>query len=58
VGTFFLVKATQDVDQVTLEFKTALNQALGGELSGVAVMDIQVLALMVRITPAGLACRT
>jgi hypothetical protein len=57
VGTFFLVKATQDGDQVALDFKTALNQALGGELSGVAFMVIQVLALMVRITLVGLACR-
>jgi hypothetical protein len=57
VGTFFLVKATRDVEQVTLDFKMALNQALDGGLRGVVAMVTQVLALMVRITPAGLACR-
>jgi hypothetical protein len=57
VGAFFLVKAIRDAGQVKLDFKTALNQALGGELSDVVAMVIQVLALMVRITPAGSVCR-
>jgi hypothetical protein len=45
------------VDQVTLDFKMALNQALDGGLRGVVAIVTQVLALMVRITLAGLACR-
>jgi hypothetical protein len=47
VGTFFLVKAVRDADHVEFDFKKALNQALGGGLSGAAAMVIQVLALMV-----------
>jgi hypothetical protein len=57
VGTFFL-KATREVEQVTLDFKMALNQALDGGLRGVMAMVTHVLALMVRITPTGLACRS
>jgi hypothetical protein len=57
VGTFFLVKAVRDADHVEFDFKKALNQALGGGLSGAAAMVIQVLALMVGYRVIGLSCK-